>query len=262
MIGVFDSGIGGLTVVKELRKQLPQYSVIYFGDTGRTPYGNKSDATVIGYAKQNTAFLLEQGAKIIVIACNTVSSVAADALKEEYPDVPIFEVVTPAVNAAVTKTHNNKIGVIGTRTTINSTVYKNKIATLQKDVDVFSKACPLLVPLVEEGMIEQPITKMIVKKCLAPLQQKNIDTLILGCTHYPFLQKVIQQKIGKKVTLIDPATPTVTQIKDYLDAHPVIAQTLDTSGKCQFYFSDIPPHLSTMAEKWLGHKIKPQLHHI
>ena len=186
MIGVFDSGIGGLTVVRSLMEELPGYNMIYFGDTARTPYGSKSPETVVRYALENTDFLLKQGAKLIVMACNTASSVAAGRVAENY-DIPIFEVVTPATEKAVKISRTLIIGVIGTRATVKSGIYEQKIVALKPDAKVYSAACPLLVPLVEEGWIKKPETVMIIKKYLHPLKVRQIDTLILGCTHYPLL---------------------------------------------------------------------------
>ncbi len=189
MIGVFDSGIGGLTVVRALLKKLPGYEIAYFGDTARAPYETKSAETVSGYAIESIDFLLSLGVKLIIAACNTVSRVAMPKLRERSP-VPVFDVVSPVVEA-VAGSHSRRIGVIGTRTTITSRVYERKIldAVPHPHVKVFSAACPLLVPLVEEGWLKKPVTSMIVKKYLHPLKVRQIDTLILGCTHYPLLEK-------------------------------------------------------------------------
>ncbi|HSO71582.1 MAG TPA: glutamate racemase, partial [Thermodesulfobacteriota bacterium] len=171
MIGIFDSGIGGLTVVREILEQLPEYPIVYFGDTARTPYGTKSPKTITEYAIEDMEFLLAQGAKIIIIACNSVSSVAADILREKF-NVPIFEVIAPAVQKTLEVTRNSRVGVIGTRATIGSGVYERSLKTLRADIQVFSQACPLLVPLVEEGWLKRPETKQIVRKYLFPLKLK------------------------------------------------------------------------------------------
>jgi glutamate racemase len=262
MIGIFDSGLGGLTVVKEIIKQLPGYQITYFGDTARTPYGNKSKETIIKYAIQDSEFLLQKGAKIIVAACNTASAVAADELKKKYPDIPIFEVITPAVDKAIKITNNKRLGVIGTRATITSRIYENKIKDIKNGYRVFSKPCPLFVPLAEEGWTDKPVTKIVAKTYLRPLKLDQIDTLILGCTHYPLLKNVIQSKIGQRVTLVDPAEQTARQIKQYLANKPDIEKTLTHNNKHQFYFSDLAPHLTDLMYKWLGEKIKPQLYSI
>ncbi len=262
MIGIFDSGIGGLTVVRELQKKLPQHQLVYFGDTARTPYGNKSESTIIRYALQDTKFLLDKGAQIIVVACNTASAVAADHLKKEFDGVPIFEVITPAVQKAITTTTNNRIGVIGTRATVHSRVYQEKINLINKKYKIFDKACPLFVPLAEEGWIQKPATKNIARSYLQPLKMKNIDTLILGCTHYPLLKNVIQLKMGRSVTLVDPAEEIAGQLKKYLAQHIDTEKKLAKNNNHQYYFSDLPAHLKELASIWLGTSITPQPYRI
>ncbi len=258
MIGIFDSGIGGLTVVSEMIKQLPGYQLTYFGDTARTPYGNKSESTIIRYAMQDTKFLLDKGAQIIVVACNTASAVAADQLKKEF-DTPIFEVITPAVEKALAVTKNKRIGVIGTRATVHSHIYQEKIDALDNKCKVFDKACPLFVPLAEEGWTDKAVTKMTARTYLQSLKMQQIDTLILGCTHYPLLKQTIQAKIGKQVQLIDPAEETAGQIKQYLAENKDLDKTLARNDNHAFYFSDLPPHLASLAHQWLGQAVKPQL---
>lgn len=238
MIGIFDSGIGGLTVVRAVMDRLPGYDIIYFGDTARTPYGNKSAATVIEYSRQNTDFLVRQGAKVIVMACNTASSVATETLKENCL-LPIFEVISPAVGHALSVTRKSVIGVIGTRATIESGIYEKKIKAANPGASVFSAPCPLLVPLVEEGWLKRPETRMIVKKYLHPLKTRQIDTLILGCTHYPLLKSIIAHKIGKRVTVIDSSTAVADEIRSFLDASPDIDATLSKNSSATFYVSDI-----------------------
>lgn len=262
MIGIFDSGLGGLTVVKEILKQLPAYQLVYFGDTARTPYGNKSAATINQYASEDAEFLISEGAKIIIVACNTASAVAAEALKQRFPKIPIFEVITPAVMSAVGTTPHKRLGVIGTRATIASHIYEEKIKALHNGFSIFSQACPLFVPLAEEGWADLPVTKQVARKYLYPFKAQQIDTLILGCTHYPLLKNVIQQKIGKRVKLIDPAIAVADEVKKYLSNNPAIEQMLTKGNDHRFYFSDVPPHLSGLANKWLGQPIKPLLHNI
>ncbi|MDD5039663.1 MAG: glutamate racemase [Patescibacteria group bacterium] len=262
MIGIFDSGIGGLTIVREVFKQLPDRQLVYFGDTARTPYGNKSADTIIQYALEDTEFLLSQGAKIIVVACNTASAVATDAIKKRYPDVPLFEVITPAVSAAVKRTKNRRIGVIGTRATVQSMIYQKKIEMMHNDCTIISKPCPLFVPLVEENFINDPITKMIARRYLRPLRLQQIDTLILGCTHYPLIKSIIQIKIGKRVSLIDPAEQTVAELKKYIEEHPDIERQPPKNSEHHFFFSDVAPHLKQLAAQWLDTKIQPLLHRL
>ncbi|MFZ5563848.1 MAG: glutamate racemase, partial [Thermodesulfobacteriota bacterium] len=182
MIGIFDSGLGGLTVARAVMDELAGYDILYFGDTARTPYGAKSAQTVIKYALENTELLLARGAKMVVMACNTASSVATEEIVSRF-DIPVFEVITPAVNLAAGLSKTGVIGVIGTRATVNSGVYEKKILQQRPDARVWSQACPLLVPLVEEGWLKKPETAMIVKKYLHPLKTRQVDTLILGCTH-------------------------------------------------------------------------------
>lgn len=225
MIGVFDSGIGGLTVVRSLMERLSGYDIVYFGDTARTPYGTKSAETVISYSLENIEFLLKNGAKIVVMACNTASSVASHRVAETF-DIPIFEVVTPATKQAVNRSGNLAVGVIGTRATIKSGIYEKKIKAMKPAAKVYSVACPLLVPLVEEGWLKKPETMMIIKKYLHPLRVRQIDTLILGCTHYPLLKDQIQRKIGKKVIIIDSSISVAEKVKSFLDTHPEVDHLL------------------------------------
>ena len=202
MIGIFDSGVGGMTVARAVEQLLPNYPLLYLGDIARTPYGTKSARTIIDYSIDNTRFLLDNGAKLIIIACNTASSVATDRLRQEF-NIPIIEVISPAVEQALMYSRKGRIGIIGTRATIRSGVYETKILLQHPEYKVFSTACPLLVPLVEEGWIDKRETKMILRRYLHSLKDQQIDTLVLGCTHYPLLTHLIQARIGKKVTLID-----------------------------------------------------------
>ncbi|HPA14284.1 MAG TPA: glutamate racemase [Desulfobacterales bacterium] len=250
MIGVFDSGIGGLTVVRELMKQLVGYDIIYFGDTARTPYGNKSPGTVTAYARQDIDFLLNKGAKIIVIACNTASSVASEDFIGSY-DVPIFEVITPAVELSVMASKIFRIGVIGTRATIKSGIYEKKIKEIEPNAAVYSVACPLLVPLVEEGWLKKPETRMIVKKYLHSLKCSQIDTLILGCTHYPFLKEIIQRKIGRRVKIIDSSVAIAERVKRFLEKHPEVDGGLGKEAISRLFVSDVTDHFEKIARATL-----------
>jgi len=254
MIGIFDSGVGGLTVVKELVQQLPGYDIVYFGDTARTPYGTKSRETVISYAVENTEFLIGKGAGIIVMACNSASSVATDTLREKF-DVPVFEVITPAVELLVKISEKCHVGVIGTRATINSGIYERKILEKKPGARVYSTPCPLLVPLVEEGWLKKPETRMIVKKYLHPLKKKRIDTLILGCTHYPILKNIIMHKIGKRVKIIDSSIAIAGMVKEYLDETPDIDKILEKNGKAEFFVSDYTAQFEKTAKTLLGGNI-------
>jgi len=254
MIGIFDSGIGGLTVVRAVMDQLPGYDIVYFGDTARTPYGNKSSRTVVDYSLQNIQFLLDQGAKLVVMACNTASSVATETVQAQF-DLPIYEVITPAVNQSLAMSKKKAIGVIGTRATISSGVYERKIHEKVPDARVFSSPCPLLVPLVEEGWLKKPETRMIVKKYLHPLKIRQIDTLILGCTHYPLLKPIIAHKIGNKVSIIDSSMALAGEIRDFLNEHPEIDRELSKTGHSEFFVSDITPQFEKTARSVIKQNI-------
>ena len=254
MIGIFDSGVGGLTVARAIMQQIPGYDIVYFGDTARTPYGTKSAETVIGYTISNIEFLLSRGAKLIVIACNTASSVATAPVLKQF-SVPIFEVITPAVELAVQASKNLNFGIMGTRATITSGIYETKIIENQPRARVYSVACPLLVPLVEEGWLDKAETAMIVKKYLHPLKTRQIDTLILGCTHYPLLKKVIQRKIGKRVHLIDSSISVSISVNAFLAANSKIDRRLGRNGQLTLFVSDVTGQFKKIAEMTLKTKI-------
>jgi glutamate racemase len=254
MIGIFDSGIGGLTVVKSVMEMIPGYDIIYFGDTARTPYGTKSADTVIKYSLENIDFLLHHGAKIVVMACNTASSLAAHRVAETF-DVPIFEVVTPATEQAVKCSVKSVMGIIGTRATIKSGMYEKKIKNMNPHAKVYSVACPLLVPLVEEGWMKKPETMMIIKKYLLPLKVRQIDTLILGCTHYPLLKDKIQRKIGKRVIVIDSSIAVAETVKSFLDTHPEIDRQLGKNDVFRLFVSDITEQFEKTAGITLKRKV-------
>ena len=255
MIGVFDSGIGGLTVVHALQERLGDYDIVYFGDTARAPYGSKSAETVIAYVLENIEFLLNKGAKIIVMACNTAASVATDHVRQQFK-FPIFEVVSPAVTVSLKITKNFRVGVIGTRTTISSGIYAKKIIEMNPQAKVYSVACPLLVPLVEEGWFKKPETAMIVKKYLHHLKVKQIDTLILGCTHYALLNRIIQQKIGPRVQIIDSASAVADKIADYLQMHAELTDRLGKNQTLRLFVSDITSQLEKTAQMTLKQNVR------
>jgi len=259
LIGVFDSGIGGLTVVRAVKRHLPDYNILYFGDTARTPYGTKSRETVIQYALEDADLLLQKGAQILVVACNTASSIATETLKERF-DVPILEVISPAVKMAVSDPKRRRVGVIGTRATVNSGVYEDKIRAIRSEMKVYGQPCPLLVPLVEEGWLKKGETRKIVKKYLHPLKVKQIDTLILGCTHYPLLKEIIQAKIGKRVKVIDSSEALSDSVMDFLNENPDIDRKLQKGGACHFYVSDVTGQFQKIAQTIL--KTAVTLEHI
>jgi glutamate racemase len=256
MIGIFDSGIGGLSVVKEILQLLPAYRVLYFGDTVRTPYGNRSRETIVKYSLEDAEFLLENGAKVIVVGCNSASAAAAEELRRRFSDVPIIEVISPAARAAARATKNGRIGVIGTRATVGSGAYEKAIKESNPQTKVFSASCPLLVPLVEEGWLKKPETKTIVKKYLSPLKVAQADTLIMGCTHYPFLEKTIQLKIGKKVKLIDPGREAALELKNLLENNPELERSLAKDDRHRFFASDPTPRFAELARRWLGRPVE------
>ena len=214
-IGIFDSGVGGLTVYKTIRQYFPEEDLIYFGDTARVPYGPKSPNTIVEYSKQNARFLLQQGIKTLVVACNTSSAYALDYLRE-LTGIPIIGVIEPGAERAAVQTANKRIGVIGTEATIRSNAYTIAVQKLVPDAIVFSKACPLLVPIVEEGWQGESVARDIVSHYLSYFEDTEIDTLILGCTHYPLLNRVIQEVVGNEVTLVDSAESIALYLKRLL----------------------------------------------
>ena len=253
-IGVFDSGIGGLTVVKHLSTVLPNEHIVYFGDTARVPYGSKSNSTVIEYSIQNTNFLLHKNVKVVVVACNTASSIAISELQKKF-SVPVIGVILPGAQMAVNQTKTGKIGVIGTRATINNKAYSKAIKNIKNDIKVFEKACPLFVPLAEEGWTHHRATYEIAEEYLKELREKEIDTLVLGCTHYPILFDVIQEVIGSNVKLIDSGIATAEVVKN--EIHKL---KLETNHKdhpnLDLFVSDIPTKFQEVAELFLGKAVK------
>ncbi|MBR5367809.1 MAG: glutamate racemase [Lachnospiraceae bacterium] len=256
-IGVFDSGVGGLTVVKELMEQLPNERIIYYGDTARVPYGNKSRETVIRYSREITDFLVGQNVKAIVVACNTASALALDELTG-YVNVPIIGVVKPGARAAAAASKTGKIGVIATRATVSSGIYEAYLKQKSPDLKVFAKACPLFVPLVEEGLTDDPITDSIIHRYLDELLEKGIDSLVLGCTHYPLLKDSIARAVGKSVTLVNPAYETARSFKALLEEKELLCETKDKDGQNPvntFFVSDSPDQFRSFAGNVLSIKI-------
>jgi len=251
-IGVFDSGVGGLTVVKELIRQLPSESIIYFGDTARVPYGIRSRETVIRFSIEDTLFLLKKEIKLICVACNTVSSIALPMIKSHFK-VPIVGVIGPGAREAVYATRNKRIGVIGTRGTINSRAYEKEIKQLDSKVRVISAACPLFVPFVEEGWFAGDVVLNVTKAYLKPLLAAKADTVILGCTHYPILKPVINKVLGQKVTLIDSAKQVAIEVKKILCHEGLL--NISGRGKQEFYVSDNPEWFQSIAKRFLGRPV-------
>jgi len=247
MIGIFDSGVGGMTVARAVERFLPGYPILYLGDIARTPYGTKSAATIIEYSRGNVRFLIEQGATLIVIACNTASSVATMALRREFP-LPIFEVISPAVAEAAGASKNGRIGVIGTSATVRSAMYEKLLHEARPDCRVWQKACPLLVPLAEEGWLNRQESKMIIRRYLHPLKNRQIDTLVLGCTHYPLFAPLIQPRIGKRVRLIDSSLAVAAFLHKTFNEQADLAAGLKTGGQSRFFVTDRTESVQRIAE--------------
>lgn len=234
-IGVFDSGVGGLTVAREIMRQSPDETIVYFGDTARVPYGSKSKETVTTYSRQIVKFLMTKNVKAIVVACNTASAFALEIIKKEI-DIPIIGVVKPGAKIAAHTTKNGRIGIIGTEGTINSGIYTEFLSRTNPNVKVFGKACPLFVPLVEEGLLDDPVTVDIAKRYIGELQNYDIDTLVLGCTHYPLIRHTIQKIVGENVVLVNPAYEAARALIEVLKKYDM--ETPQKMGEHTFYVSD------------------------
>ena len=256
-IGIFDSGVGGLTVLRAIRRRLPGEHLIYLGDTARVPYGNKSPATVTRYSMEDAEFLTKKGVKMIVVACNTASALAAPELRAQFPGLLILGMIGPGSRAAAVATKNRHIGIIATAATVGSGAYESRIretfavAGDAAPVFVVSRACPLFVPLVEEGETESEIARMVAAKYLAGLQDEGIDTLVLGCTHYPLLKGVIAGAMGPRVTLVDSAEAAAAETEQLL-AERGLLRDADSGGTEQFYVTDAAATFNRIAEAFLG----------
>ncbi len=254
-IGVFDSGLGGLTCAKELMEIMPDESIVYFGDTGRVPYGSKSNETIIKYARSDIKFLQEFDLKMIVVACGTASAIALPVIKDEV-NVPIIGVIDAAAEEAVAATKNKKIGIIGTQGSIRSGAYEKKIKELDKDIDTFATACPLFVPLVENGHTKSEAARIIAKEYLTDIKTAGVDTLILGCTHYPLLKDVIGEIMGEGVTLVDPGKIAAGFAKEYLSSNNLLAQG---APQHKFFVSDSPEGFCELAAAFLNRELPCQV---
>ncbi len=255
-IGIFDSGIGGLTVVRQLHRVLPHEDLVYLGDTARVPYGTKSPGTVVRFACEDTQFLIQQNVKAVVVACNTVSAWALPTLERKF-SVPIFGVITPGAQAALKRSRNRRIGVIGTTTTVRSQAYSRAILARDDSARVFARACPLLVPLVEEGWTNNNITRAILRAYLSPMLRRGIDTLVLGCTHYPLLKKVIRGVVGKEVALVDSAESCAQFLSERLGDTKLLARTRRRAGVIQPFVTDEVERFDEMAKRFLGVPTEP-----
>lgn len=268
MIGIFDSGFGGLTVMREYLKGYPKFDYVYLGDQANAPYGPHSKERVEALTLKNIDFLVKQGCELIIVACNTASADALRAAQQKYKGKPvILGVVVPAVEESLKQSRFGNIGVIGTRGVIKSQAYERELAKYsvlyvptdrraRKEVKVYPQACPLLVPLIEEGLISHPATRLILKNYLRPLKHANIDTLILGCTHYPLLQKEIQRIMGKNCLVISSAKAAADAIEPYFEAHPNLLKKLSKKGKRQYLTTDSVERFTEIGGKFLGEKIK------
>ncbi len=255
-IGVFDSGVGGLTVVREIMRQMPEERLVYFGDTARVPYGTKSKDTIVRYTRQNIRFLMTQNVKAIVIACNTATAFALETVEKEL-DIPVIGVIHAGAKTAVEATRNGKIGIIGTEGTIRSGVYTKVMEEMKGGLEVIGKPCPLFVPLVEEGLLHDSVTDEIASRYLSELKGKFIDTLVLGCTHYPLLRSTVGRVMGPEVTLVNPAYETALELKQVLSESQLLNEENESSqDKYRFYVSDLAEKFTNFASSILPDQVK------
>lgn len=254
-IGIFDSGLGGLTVYKQIRKLLPNENLVYFGDTARVPYGTKGKETIIDFAVQITKFLNDIPVKAIVVACNTASSYALKKL-QKIVEIPVIGVIEPGVKSANRETKNNKVGVIGTTGTIRSNSYRDVFKNANSDVEVFSQDCPLFVPLVEEGWIEHSVTYEIAREYLSEIIKTDIDSLILGCTHYPLLENVISKVLPKSVQIINSSTEVAREIRNVLRENDLLNSSVEGNGIDKFFVTDYPQKFISISKNILGYSLE------
>lgn len=253
-IGIFDSGIGGLTVLREIRTGLPHENIVYFGDTARVPYGTKSRETITRFSTDIVSFLNDYNTKLVIVACNTASSLSLEALKRKFT-VPIIGVIEPGAREALSKTKSGRIGVIGTKATISSGSYENALKAMDPKLKVFSQSCPLFVPFVEEGWLEGEVVNRVAKIYLGQIKSFKVDTLILGCTHYPLLSKVIQKALGDKVKLVNSAEATAREAKNLLEKLKLKSASRERQ-ETLFFVSDEPEQFRSLGERFLGRSIQ------
>lgn len=256
-VGVFDSGVGGLTVAREIMRQIPEERIVYFGDTARVPYGSKSRDTILRYSRQIVRFLQSQGVKAIVIACNTASAYALDEVAAE-ADIPVIGVINAGARTAVAATRNGRIGVIGTEATVGSGIYTKVMRELKPEIQVIGKACPLFVPLVEEGLLHDSVTDEIASRYLSVLKNKYIDTLVLGCTHYPLLRSTVRRIMGENVVLVNPAYETAMELRDLLKARDLNRDSSSAfeGEQYQFFVSDLAEKFTDFATSILPNEVR------
>ncbi len=252
-IGIFDSGVGGLTVLREIVRAVPQEDTIYFGDTARVPYGTKSPETVVRYAHEITSFLVKRDIKLLVVACNTVSAVALNSLKRQFP-IPVIGTIEPGAKRAVDVTRNNKVGVIGTAGTIKSGAYTRAIKRLSPETEVLTKACPLFVPLAEEGWTDNEVTRLTAQLYLQELKDAGVDTLVLGCTHYPLLKSIIAEVMGPDVVLVDSAEEIARTVSEILTKKKMLRPAAE-KGLHHYFVSDIPAGFIRVGNRFLGGRL-------
>lgn len=253
-IGIFDSGFGGLTVMRAVKAALPNENIIYFGDTARLPYGCKSAETILRYTIENMSFLIDQGIKILVIACHTACSHAPISEVQKLFSVPILGMIEATVDQTLQVSKSGSIAILGTKATISSGVYQREIQNRLSQVEISTISCPLFVPLIEEGYIGHALTEMVVQEYLRPLRYKQIDTVVLGCTHYPLLKEIIQKEVGDHVFLLDPAIGCAIKIKEILHQHDMINHQTETP-RYQFYVSDDPEKFRQLGKTFLSDPI-------
>ena len=255
-VGVFDSGVGGLTVAREIMRNLPSEKIVYFGDTARVPYGSKSRETVIRYSQQIIRFLQEQQVKAIVIACNTASAFALDTVKENL-DIPVLGVIESGTKVAAAETKNKRVGVIGTTGTVGSGIHEMFLKKQDPEITVIGKACPLFVPLVEEGWLHDPVTVEVTRRYLSELEEKGIDTLILGCTHYPLLRSTIREVMGEGVRLVNPAYETALELLELLTKEDLLSREKEQEEfPYRFYVSDLADKFKDFANSILPYDVE------
>ena len=252
-IGIFDSGVGGLTVLKEIVRVLPQEDTIYLGDTARVPYGTKSPETVTRYSQQITSFLVSRDIKLLVVACNTASAFSLDALKERFP-IPIVGVIEPGSRRAAAVTRTGKVGVIGTEGTIRSSAYAKAIKRMNPEIEVITRACPLFVPLAEEGWVDNEVARLTARIYLQGLKEEGVDTLVLGCTHYPLLKGIISEALGEEVTLVDSAEETARTVAEILRGSGVLRPSSE-KGNHHYFVTDVPAGFIRVGNRFLGGRL-------
>lgn len=262
-IGIFDSGLGGIQILKHIAKELPEYNYVYLGDTARVPYGNRSQEVIYDFTVQAVDFLLRKGCHLIIFACNTVSSKALQKIQREYlpkryPGKKVLGVIIPVSEEAVSKTKNKRIGVIATQGTVSSGAFNRELGKLDPEIKIFQQACPLLVPIVEAGEEKSKVAEWMLQKYLKPILRNKVDTLILGCTHYRFFEGKIRKIIGKKIQLIDEGRIVARKLRDYLTEHRDIEKLLGRNSELKFFTTDLTKRFEGMGSKFFGKKIKPK----